>query len=173
MTPLHIRDMIQSVKAGRRIQYAERLRKRLEKYQKLIAMFATYDVTIFGEKLGLTVDTPCLFSEAPGRFRPFQERAKFLASTINLKQTTKTAPIVVIHRCDNRQCINGEHIIYGTVSDNTRDALLKGRYPGRKCGDVVARREAMTAECTRLAAAIALLTSPEPAELVIPRLEIL
>jgi hypothetical protein len=33
----------------------------------------------------------------------------------------------VLHTCDNRKCCNERHLFVGTVSDNWRDALRKGR----------------------------------------------
>jgi len=42
---------------------------------------------------------------------------------------------VILHSCDNRRCINPDHLTAGTQSDNMRDALKKGRLkvpPARK-----------------------------------------
>jgi hypothetical protein len=37
----------------------------------------------------------------------------------------------ILHRCNNRRCVNPEHLYAGTHADNTRDAVMAGTM-GRK-----------------------------------------
>lgn len=53
----------------------------------------------------------------------------------------KNGPIpdgmVVCHKCDNRRCINPDHLFLGTTQDNVDDKMRKGRFKpnhGEKSG---------------------------------------
>lgn len=50
----------------------------------------------------------------------------------------------VLHRCDNRSCVNPEHLFVGSNSDNVWDMLSEGRMPrGEKRANAVFNERAV------------------------------
>jgi len=38
----------------------------------------------------------------------------------------------VLHKCDNRKCVNPDHLYLGTAVENHRDVFLRGKLPNSK-----------------------------------------
>lgn len=42
-------------------------------------------------------------------------------------ETSSHHGVCVLHRCDNRLCVNAEHLFLGSQADNLKDKISKGR----------------------------------------------
>lgn len=60
-------------------------------------------------------------------------RRNILASRISYELNVQPIPgdLRVLHKCDNPNCVNPCHLFLGTMKDNTRDMMAKGR---NRCG---------------------------------------
>lgn len=57
----------------------------------------------------------------------------------------------VLHRCDNPPCCNERHLFLGTIKDNNRDRLSKGRNGNYACpGEANGRAKITTADASRI-----------------------
>lgn len=64
-----------------------------------------------------------------GRIRTSASHTE-LAHRISWMMTNGEIPAdrFVLHRCDNRRCVNPGHLFLGTYLDNNRDMVVKGRH---------------------------------------------
>jgi hypothetical protein len=81
-----------------------------------------------------------LGNKRPNRYGTIQAGGKgsstLLAHRVSYMLSHGDIPpgMVVMHVCDNRSCVKPDHLRLGTLSENTRDAINKGRFPQASAG---------------------------------------
>lgn len=75
------------------------------------------------------------------------------ATHVSLFLTTGALPapgVMALHRCDTPRCVNPAHLFLGTMRDNMRDAVAKGRHRNGIIQGEVNGKSKLTAERVRL-----------------------
>lgn len=102
-------------------------------------MLRQKDVDNFLSKIKVDESTGCWewqagkFSDGYGCFSI--NRKSFRAHRVSWKIANKCKipkSLLVCHTCDNRSCVNPQHLFLGSSLDNVRDMIQKGRRPDPK-----------------------------------------
>lgn len=94
------------------------------------------------------LDTPChvwLRSKHPAGYGQFSANGRHAIKAHRFAWERASGPIPaglnVLHRCDNRACVNPDHLYLGTQKDNGRDMAVRGRAGARTMPQKILRGE--------------------------------
>ena len=94
-----------------------------------------FDVTRFWLKVTIATPQDCwdwkagLFTTGYGKFGLRGKTVQSHRVAYSLVKGLIPIGEVVRHTCDNRKCVNPDHLITGTAKDNVQDAIDRGRFP--------------------------------------------
>lgn len=93
----------------------------------------TIDDTFFAERSKLNAETGCIewtrYVGENGYGTVKHRKKQYTAHRFAWMHKHGPVPngMVICHKCDNRKCINVDHLFIGTTLDNVRDKIAKGR----------------------------------------------
>ena len=69
------------------------------------------------------------YKEINGYGRICINRKRYLTHRLSFKLKYGKIPngLCVLHHCDNPSCVRPDHLFLGTIADNNKDSMLKGR----------------------------------------------
>ena len=78
--------------------------------------------------------TGCLTKKGYGDINPGGRKSPQRAHRVSYELFISAIPegLYVCHKCDNKKCVNPEHLFIGTAADNSKDMVLKNRGAGPK-----------------------------------------
>lgn len=91
-----------------------------------------------GRRSALNVMTGCVEwsgytrGDGYGSLRVNKKQVQAHRVAYELRHGPIASGLLVCHKCDNRRCINPEHLFLGTNQDNVNDMMAKGRHRHQK-----------------------------------------